>query len=82
MRMRRDETKICEFGRSLTCCPLGGGQAQHDWGRGAGRPGGGKFKDGTKFFRFGKQVLGITSQETTCLDTGAGGTFSAGVADE
>lgn len=23
-----------------------------------------------------------TSQETTCLDTGAGGTFSAGVADE
>ena len=28
------------------------------------------------------QVFGITSQETTCLDTGAGGTFSAGVAEE
>ena len=28
------------------------------------------------------QNFGITSQETTCLDTGAGGTFSAGVAEE
>ena len=59
-----------------TCFPQGDGPAQLYLGREADTP----EKEAEE--RNVKECIPLTSQETTCLVTGGGGTFSAGVADE